>query len=259
MNRVDYDNLVCCGCGVKVERPRYRLTLRESLKRVCPDCRRASWLKNSRVVSDGNSSIIVTDDAKQVILGSILGDGHLERPPKGSKNWGLGVKHSMKQESYLQYKVAILGDLVRKIDFPEGKIRFRCVCHPFLTEMAGLFVPGRKKVFRDRALLNVGSLALAIWYMDDGNLTKPYVRKNGYMDDGCIRFCTHSCSIEDRKALKRMLRRVVGLKNIGDCVWKNPRNIDKPYHGIRLVGEDRRKFLEMVRPHIGGGMDYKLM
>lgn len=259
MKRVDYNSLICCRCGVPVEKPKYRLTFMMASSRVCEGCRRESWLKNSRVISDKNSAILITTDAKQVVLGSILGDGHLERPPMGSRNWGLGIKHSLKQESYLQHKASILGNLVRKIDYPEAKVRLRCIRHPWLTEMARLFVPGRKKVFRDHALVDIGPLALAVWYMDDGNLTRPHVRKNGYTDDGCLRFCTHSCSVADRDALKRMLRRVVGCRHIGDCIWQNPRNLAKPYHGIKLVGEDRCRFLDMVRPYIGGGMEYKLM
>lgn len=120
-------------------------------------------------------------------------------------------------------------------------------------------MPRKKKIFRDEALLGVGPLALAVWYMDDGNLTRPSLRKNGNKDAGCIRFCTNSCTVCDISSLKRMLKRVVGVKHIGNCIWKNPRNPEKPYRGIRLTGDDRMKFLNMVRPFIGGGMDYKLM
>ncbi len=255
---IDYDNLLCHRCGNKVERPNYRITYAKAKNCVCSRCRKESWAKNGKIPSNVNAAVIVTDIAKQVILGSVLGDGSLERPPKGSKNWGLGIKHSLNQEKYLRYKYGLIGGLAGKIDYPSERVRLRCIRHPFFTGLAKMFVPGKKKIFRNNAMQDIGPLGLAIWYMDDGNLTPRYMRKNGQMDGPAIRFCTHICTTTDRAALKRLLCRAAGVKNPMDCKWKNPRKPDEPYFGIRLSKEDVDVFLNVIRPFIGdSGMEYK--
>ena len=52
--------------------------------------------------------LIIGNDLKQLLIGSLLGDGCFCSPGGTAKNMCLSIAHSIKQKEYLQYKVDIL-------------------------------------------------------------------------------------------------------------------------------------------------------
>ena len=52
--------------------------------------------------------LIIGNDLKQLLIGSLLGDGSFCSIGKHAKNMYLSIAHSMKQEEYLKFKVSIL-------------------------------------------------------------------------------------------------------------------------------------------------------
>ena len=202
-----------------------------------------------------NARIVITDEHTQIILGSLLGDGGLEPPPKGSVNWGLSFKHGLAQQEYALRKAHLLGALVRKVDYPDERIRVRTARHPFLSQWASeVIVEGRRSI-PPRLLSEISPLGLAVWYMDDGSL-QTTANKNGTFWR-LVRIATCCFTIPEVDALCTMLKErfdVLGLRKMS----KNPRDAQHPYPNIHINGVDAEKFLQIVRPHmVNMGMDYK--
>lgn len=108
---------------------------------------------------------------RQIAIGTLLGDGYLKRPPT-SRYAVLAMEHCSKQLPYLKWK------LERLKPFASGKIQphhqrpayhGQTFSHPEFTKLNLLFYPSGKKIFPLGLFQELGPLAIAIWYMDDGS------------------------------------------------------------------------------------------
>jgi hypothetical protein len=115
--------LNCSVCGVSLPHPAYYLSKTGKAKRKCATCRAESSRRVGRIPSERNASIVVTEEMRNVVLGSMLGDGSLERPTPPAVNWGFAIKHCLDQETYLRWKAQKLEALVRKFDYPMNRVR----------------------------------------------------------------------------------------------------------------------------------------
>ena len=115
---------------------------------------------------------------KSVIIGSILGDGFLQKT--GKNNARLRLEHGIKQKEYLIWKYQILGNffqnkpivLERKNPI-FGKtyqyIRAQSYSSFEIGKFYRLFYPeGRKIIPEQIKFLLKDPLSLAVWFMDDG-------------------------------------------------------------------------------------------
>lgn len=131
--------------------------------------------------------VSLTGEARSVLVGTLLGDGYLGLSSCGSKaNPFLQIGRSVKDVGYLiwQHKILSAGGLVTApIKYRQGydqrynKTYYGCYLysryHPILWEFYNRFYPDeRTKVVTSDILKQVTPLALAVWYMDDGSLTK---------------------------------------------------------------------------------------
>lgn len=134
------------------------------------------WNIHPMKKGDDIRKIDVSDEQKQIVIGSLLGDGSI------SKQGRLTLCHGSKQIEYLMWKVLLMSPFMSKIslrhsiDKRSGKLNAGWVSysttHSYFKEMWGLFYPHGKKVFPD--LTDISPLSLAIWYMDDGTYTQEY-------------------------------------------------------------------------------------
>lgn len=114
----------------------------------------------------------------------------------------------MEQEEYLKYKVAILAKYglsstiryrtINSSRYKNGEVRecrHRSRLHPIFTNIRSKYYDqsGHKRVHRD-FIKDIDEIGLAIWYMDDG-----YVTKNS-----CI-FSTCSFTLEEQQILADIL------------------------------------------------------
>lgn len=115
---------------------------------------------------------------KDIILGSLLGDGHLE---KNGNHHRIPFDHSSKQREWILWKWEALKPYVTKVveyqvvDKRTGKvcekIRFNTSTHPLFSEYHRLFYDGkRKRIPAKLQSLLATPLSLAVWYLDDGAL-----------------------------------------------------------------------------------------
>ena len=107
-------------------------------------------------------------EVQQVLFGSLLGDGHVtnEANPRFSE------KHCLRQKEYLLWKKFILekefafGKMTREKGRNIAGVRSRV--SEKLILIRALFYPNKRKILNSNILQQLGPLALATWYCDDG-------------------------------------------------------------------------------------------
>src|SRR3989344_242738 len=148
----------------------------------------------------------MSEDIRQVLLGSLLGDGSLSIN-KGGKNAFYRELHSTKQKDYLIWKNQFLKIFDTKLhEYSIYDKRTNKTYHSILLwsktntlltyYFHSLYKQGRKIVNKE-ILDHVGALGLAVWYMDDG-----YYH---YGDYRCA-ISTDSYSYEEQLFIKNWLK-----------------------------------------------------
>lgn len=110
---------------------------------------------------------------KEVLIGTLLGDGHLASNAYG-KNYRLQIVHMDKHKGYVDWKYKIFEDwCLSKPKFQKmtNSWRFRTISHPDFTEFQKLFYSNKNKILPEELdkILN-SPITLAVWFMDDGAL-----------------------------------------------------------------------------------------
>jgi hypothetical protein len=175
---------------------------------------------------------------REVAVGSLLGDGHLAKTTRG---YALRFHHSIGQETYIVWKYTLLRDFVRTGPRHCGRATyFRTVSHPSFESLRAQFYKDAKKVVPIALLeAELGSIALAIWFMDDGSL-----------DGRQIRINTQSFTIAEVEELAALLERRFSIEAA--------LNLDKGRPRLRICARSTSSFVELIRPYVVDSMLYKL-
>jgi len=140
-------------------------------------------------------------DLNQVLIGSMLGDGYMNKMPKGSHSY-MTLCHGPKQLCYLEYKKKFFDHLdlsanrgikmYRDVSnrYKKGytdTYSFHTRVHPLFSDYRTKFYPANKKVLDFGYLEDIEGLGLAIWYMDDGQVcTSSYqINTTGFLTEEC--------------------------------------------------------------------------
>ena len=178
---------------------------------------------------------------KSIIIGSLLGDGYLRIVP-GRKNAFLEVNHSIKEKAYVDWKYQNLKNLVRtppksrKGNGERIAYRFFTCQYPELTELYRGFYQGREKIF---PYLELDSLMIAMWFMDDGH--KSY--RTYYLN-------TQQFNYLSQKKLIEMLKNQYRIDS--------SLNRDKKYYRIRIKQNSAKIFYDIISDYVISSMRYKL-
>lgn len=153
-----------------------------------------------------------------VIIGTLLGDGHM-RKRRGKRTYPqLMIEHSIKQKEYVFLLRSELDNWIFNKDKPikinrkkhkNGKfyhsLNFQTICHPAFNEIYNNFYKSGKKILNIRILKRYFTLlSFAIWIMDDGFLSGNCKR---------IGIATNCFYFDEVKALKYFLERQFELKS----------------------------------------------
>jgi hypothetical protein len=188
-------------------------------------------------------------ETKQLLIGSILGDGKLQIQKNGL-NANFSEIHSKKQKEYILWKKEFLECFQPKIkeykildkrtnkEYPSVVLWTKV--HPLLTEYFRLFYPQNKKTISKKAIESIGPLALAVWYCDDGSFG--YTNQNG-------KIATY-VSYEKNMVFVKFLKEKF---NINCTVNRDGKN-----HHIYFSKKEILKFLELIKDHVPECMNYKL-
>ncbi|MBI2035774.1 MAG: hypothetical protein HYT12_03810 [Candidatus Liptonbacteria bacterium] len=193
----------------------------------------------------------VLDREKEIILGTILGDGHLRKLKTGAR---LEINHSAKQKDFVFWKYQELKRFVfqkprciKIFDARFGKTyeqwRFSTHLHDLFTESHALFYRkgGKKVVPKSIISLFTSPLSLAVWFMDDGG------RRN---DSYGLFLNSLSFTKKENEILQKCLRNNFSLDSRLHWVQDGYR--------IYIPSKDAKRFCEVVYPFVIPSMTYKL-
>lgn len=204
----------------------------------------------SKVIEEYKNRLSLSKRQKEILIGIILGDGHLEKlyTPTQSR---LKVEHSYKQKDYVNWIYREFKNWVRSK--PEirrvnvwGKLRknyrFSTYGHRMLGEFRERFYKGKDKIVPDELEKDITPLGLAIWFMDDGSI-KSRSHKGLFLN-------TQGFREKDVMKLQKVLNNRFGIKSTT--------KEEKKGKQIYLGGESGEKFIALTKPYIISSMKYKI-
>jgi recombination protein RecA len=200
---------------------------------------RASELKPGDIVLSCERKFF-SPDQHQVILGSVLGDGSLrfERGYRGH----LRVWHGKDQREYCSWKAGILGS-----EMHDGKRAcwFETARSVEFAPYADISKCKSVRSISDSLIEQIGPLALAIWFMDDGTFEgKNRTRKWGH---GRYSIFAKTLSVEILNRIAGQLEAIgAGKAHVsrGRLTWTG--------------GRESAEFARTIAPFIHASMAYKI-
>lgn len=156
---------------------------------------------------------VLTEKQKSLIVGTLLGDGCLEKRWANSR---LRIDHYSVNRDYVFWKYKILENIasnkpriVRQLDKRSEKVcerwAFATHAEPALNPYFNfLYKTGKKKLNPSLIKLFKYPLSLAVWFMDDG-----YKRN----DCNAIRFSTDCFTLDENLILQKCLKMNFGINS----------------------------------------------
>ena len=171
--------------------------------------------------SQQETNLSLTERQRELIIGLLLGDGHLEKRP-GGNTYRLRVEHSEAQKEYLfwiynEFKEWVPSVPKQKVR-ADGRVSYEMVTvsHTAFRFYYGQFYVDGKKVIPKLLAKWMTPLVLAILYMDDGSLKSARhktfnIHTLGYTKSDLDRVCA---------MLKKSFGIVAVLHRQKDVAWR---------------------------------------
>ena len=145
-------------------------------------------IKRHKRIYSGFYTQKLNEVQKELIFGSLLGDGCINKHHEGINSCRFVEQHSIKQLEYLKYKKSILQNFVSKdIRFIDNSKNnsygngisccMQTVLHSEFVPFRDMFYPNGKKIV---SYFKLTPFSLAIWYFDDGSIGKDYATSKSY-------------------------------------------------------------------------------
>lgn len=155
--------------------------------------------------------MIVSALQLQIIYGSLLGDGCLDRPKPGNSR--LIQRHSERDEHYARFKHAALRPLSlglfkhvyldRRTGKTYSQIGFNTVRDRFFTELYWLFYRNNVKHVPEIILAQLNEVALAVFVGDDGTFDR---------SSSTVKISVDRYDMRDRQLIRRWLAERFGIE-----------------------------------------------
>jgi len=188
-------------------------------------------------------NIEITQEQKEILFGTLLGDGNLRYNDSGKSVFGR-MNHSASQEEYIKYKQSNLANLTSNVKSYKAKAGLKYYDSLYFTfksniQLNSLYhvfydVNGKKHIPDDLSLLT--PRAMAFWFMDDGTASNP-----------TIKIATCCFSMSDLLRLQTFLSEQYGI----DTVITGERK-------LYFKAKTKKIFKTLVDPYIIESMRYKL-
>lgn len=191
----------------------------------------------------------LSNKCKEVILGSLLGDGSL-KIHEPYKNPRFSFRHSIKQEEYFFWKAGQLNEISsencwwkqEKNGLGGTMFRYQSIATDSLMDLYKLTHKNGKLVIWRKWLNKLTPLSLAVWWLDDGSLIT-----NGRR--GVL--CTDPFSYDEQKLLSRYLLKVWGIETHFGKIRRTHNGKIKEYYRLWIrSSEELMKLLRLILPHI---------
>ena len=182
--------------------------------------------------------INLTSPQRELVLGSLLGDGYLMPTTSG---YCFRVNHGLQQREYVDWKFNLLSDFVRTPPKESGKCYyFRTITHSDFVQFRNFFYAGNRKIIPINLLYKeFTELSLAVWIMDDGAADGKQLRIN-----------TQSFTFSENEKLISFLRAKFGIEA--------RLNEDKGCPRLRVSAATMERLKNLIKPYIIPNMLYKL-
>lgn len=183
----------------------------------------------------------LNEDQKQIVLGSFLGDGHVQKIDKS--RYRLSIIHGYKQKEYCSWKANIFKESIIIVE-KNGYSQLPAV--RFSTKSFGLNkeLPKTKNICPQWVLDEIDARGIAIWFMDDGS-------KNRVLNNLGGSATISTCSFDEDSQI-RIVKKFhdLGIK----CHYAKYNN----YYSIYFNTDDYKKLCDLIRPYIHENMLYKI-
>lgn len=207
-------------------------------KKIQSIINRLGYKSNRYSIIDENKEL------RQFIIGSLLGDGSF------TKDGRFSIAHGMLQKNYCSWKHSILvkyklaGKLTTNIIYNSRyqngymeEVRFKSLKHPIFEQVRNTNYINGKKTLTDKDISNIDTLALAIWYMDDG-----------YVTNHSFQICSERFNLETVQKLTNLL-----LTKFNILTTINARG------EIYILKESKEVFIDLITPYVIEELKYKLV
>ncbi len=192
----------------------------------------------------------LTQRQDAIIIGTILGDGCLERNGKHAR---LRLEHGKSQKSYLLWKYnklkeVITGSIMRLHSYHKinkcfyDSFRAYTFSNQIFDTYWNTFYFNKKKIIPIHIqFILKHPLSLAVWFMDDG-----YKRN----DCNALRLGTDSFTKDEQVLLQSVLKNNFGIET---SLHKKGK-----YWNIYIPQRESKKFVDLVKPYIIPELTYKI-
>lgn len=180
----------------------------------------------------------LTEEQKSILIGCLLGDGAMRK----KKNALLEINHCYEQKALVDWLFSVFKSFAktnpkwRKSNGRREAYRFVTQSLPVFTPFYDQFFSLGKKIIPTS--LELDALALAVWFMDDGNKSRSSIYLN-----------TQQFSKEEQLHLIDLLRTQFGIEST--------LNKDKIYLRIRIRTRSVKRFINLVEPFVLKEFRYK--
>lgn len=196
----------------------------------------------------------------QVVLGGLMGDGHLAPSRRGRHDVRYRMGHGTAQVAYLDWKASLFGNIGQtRTERPDGSVHVDLSSLPELGEIRDVIYwgDGKKHLTHD-VIKQLTPLALAIWYMDDGSFahrsTGTQAPAAGGSDRGDrIEICVEALSEGSRERLVELLRDVHGVEAQVSLGGARQQAV------LQMSTAGSTRFQEIVAPYVHASMEDKLL
>lgn len=189
-----------------------------------------------------------------IIVGMVLGDSYITKFRKKRANSYLSTQHSKKQLEYVKYKMNLLKSLgfevskLYDVSIMFKSIRFDCRNPHLYNQLRSVFYPNNNKTIKRKWLNYLDKKGLAIWFMDDGSLTKR--GKSGY-----ISLHTNSFNKKEHTIIIKYFKQVWNLHPTLRVTRRKDKNQS---YFLTFNPNETRKFINIIKPYICNSMLYKV-
>ncbi len=196
----------------------------------------------------------LSDYQKEILVGLLLGDGHLETQNDG-RTYRLKIEHTYWQKDYADWLYKIFQEWV--LTSPQEKHQtvsgvvyrkywFSTVSHGAFRFYAQQFYENRRKILPKLIKKWLSPLAMAVWFMDDGS-----IKSNRHR---ALILNTQSFSKPELVRLIKMFKEKYGV----DMKLRKQSRKSIEIYQLITTSETVEKFVEIIRPYILPSMMYKL-
>ena len=129
---------------------------------------------NTKEIREYKKTLKLNDFQRSILVGTLLGDGHLETQDKG-KTYRLKIEHQLSQNDYTEWLYSHLKEWIRNGIYRKTKangkeyVGFTTYSHGAFRFYGQQFYTDGKKKIPKLIKKFLDPISLAIWFMDDGS------------------------------------------------------------------------------------------